>query len=255
MSGFAKPCILVTNDDGFDAPGIAALVQAVAGLGELLVVAPDRERSAASHALTLATPLRADEVAGRGYRVNGTPTDCVHLAVTRLTDGRLPDLVLSGYNRGLNVGDDVTYSGTVGGALEGTLLHIPSIALSVQVDHAGRVDFDIASAFTRLIVTEVLERGLAPGVFLNVNFPAESPRGVRITRQGRRTYRSVTTEHNDPHGRPYYWIAAADIEPHGETDGDHSAIRQGYISVSPLTTNMTAELSLPELSSWGLERA
>jgi 5'-nucleotidase len=248
-----KPCILVTNDDGFDAPGIAALVEAVHDMGVLLVIAPDRERSAASHALTLASPLRLDQQAEGRFRVNGTPTDCVHLAVTRLTGGRLPDLVLSGYNRGLNVGDDVTYSGTVGAAIEGTLLHIPSIAFSVKVDPDGQINFDAAREFSRKIVGEVLERGLTPGLFLNVNFPAQRPRGARITRQGGRRYRSVTTEHTDPRGKPYFWIDTADTTPHKESDSDHSAIEQGFISISPLKTNMTAETSLPELSSWGLE--
>lgn len=243
--------ILLTNDDGYDAPGLAALEAAVSSLDEVVVVAPDRERSGASHALTLARPLRVYRAAERRYRVDGTPTDCVHLAVDRLTGGRLPRLVASGMNRGLNVGDDVTYSGTVAGALEGTLLHVPSIAFSVGTDDDGRTDFDCAVPLARRLCALVLERGLAPGVLLNVNFPAAAPyRGIRITRQGTRTYRATAVERLDPAGRPYFWIDTVSATPTGEPDGDHTAIREGYVSISPLSANLTHEPSLALLGAW-----
>ncbi len=246
----SKPCILVTNDDGYDAPGIASLIEAVEPLGDLVVVAPDRERSGAGHALTLDRPLRVSEVAEGRYRIDGTPTDCVHLAVHRLTGGRLPDLVVSGINRGLNVGDDVTYSGTVAGALEGTLLHIPSIAFSTQTDRSGTANYGATAEIAGRMAAEVLARGLTPGVLLNVNVPAKRAHGVRLTRQGTRTYRATAEERLDPSGRPYYWIAGADMTPVGETDGDHAAIQNGFVSVTPLHANMTHEPSLGEMKSW-----
>jgi 5'-nucleotidase len=178
----------------------------------------------------------------------------VHLAVERLTGGRLPDLVVSGINRGLNVGDDVTYSGTEAGALEGTLLHIPSIAFSVATGPDHTADFSEAARFARKLSAEVLRRRLAPGVLLNVNVPEGRPRGVRVTRQGTRTYRATAEERLDPSGRPYYWIAGADATPVGEADGDHRADHEGYISVTPLKANLTHEGFMHELAGWGLER-
>jgi 5'-nucleotidase len=197
-------------------------------------------------------PLRVVEVEPQRCRIDGTPTDCVHLGVHRLTGGELPALVASGINRGLNVGDDVTYSGTVAGALEGALLHIPSVAFSVATDAAGRADFVTAAAFARKLAAEILARGLPPGVLLNVNLPVGQPRGVRVTRQGTRRYRATAEERLDPAGRPYYWIAGADTIPAGEHDGDHVAIREGYVSVTPLHANLTHEPSLEPLARWGL---
>jgi 5'-nucleotidase len=248
-----KPCILVTNDDGYDAPGIAALVRALEPLGELIVAAPDREQSASAHSLTLDRPLRVFEVAPRRYRITGTPTDCVHLAVHTLTGGRLPDLVVSGINRGLNIGDDLTYSGTVAGALEGALLHIPAVAISAASGERGTVEYAEAAAFAPSVCSKVLEHGLTSGVLLNVNVPAGAPRGVRVTRQGTRTYRATAEERLDPAGQPYYWIAGVDMTPSGEADGDHVAIRDGYISVTPLHANLTHEASLARIGEWVAE--
>ena len=249
----SKPSVLVTNDDGYDAAGLAALIAALEPLGSLVVVAPDREQSGTGHALTLDRPLRVIEVGPGRYRVDGTPTDCVHLAVHRLTDGRLPDLVVSGINRGLNIGDDVTYSGTVAGALEGTLLHIPSVAVSVATDGRGAADYTHAAQFAAKLADEVLRRGLDPGVLLNVNVPHGNPRGTRVTRQGTRTYRATAEERLDPSGRPYYWIAGVDMTPADEPDGDHVALREGYVSVTPLHANLTHEPSLKQVGSWPLE--
>lgn len=247
------PLLLVTNDDGIDAPGLVALEEAAAAIGEAVVVAPDRERSGAGHALTLLGPLRVVRRGARRFQVDGTPTDCVHLGVFNLTSGREPDAVLSGINRGLNVGDDVTYSGTVAAALEATLLGIPAIAFSVERDAEGGADYAAAAALVAPLVDRVLRRGLPSGVFLNVNLPAEPPKGVRITRQGTRTYRAAVVERLDPSGRPYYWIAGADTTPAGEPDGDHEAIREGYVSITPLQANLTYEPALENLSSWADE--
>jgi len=246
------PRILITNDDGYDAPGLARLAAAMGEVGRVIVVAPDREQSASSHSLTLERPLRVRKVALDRYRVDGTPTDCVHLAVDALTGGRLPDLVVSGINRGLNIGDDVTYSGTVAGAIEGTLLHVPAIAFSAAEGEDEPTRLDAANAFAARLGREVLDRGLPRGVLLNVNFPAGTPRGVRVTRQGTRTYRATSLERLDPAGRPYYWIAGIDMTPTGEADGDHAAIAAGFISVSPLRTNMTDESALDRLGRWEL---
>lgn len=248
-----RPLILLTNDDGFEAPGLAALHAALEGLGDLVIVAPDRERSGAGHALTLLHPLRVRPRGPGRYEVDGTPTDCVHLGVFNLTGGRQPDLVVSGINRGLNVGDDVTYSGTVAGALEGTLLRVPSLAFSAERDDEGRADFHHAARFARSLVRRVLTEGLPPGIFLNVNVPMGVPKGVRITRQGSRSYRAAVVERNDPSGRPYFWIAGADTTPTGEPEGDHAAIANGYVSVTPLHANMTHDPSLDAMRAWNLD--
>jgi 5'-nucleotidase len=247
-----KPLFLITNDDGYDAPGIARLAEAVADLGEVVVVAPDRERSGAGHALTLGRPLRVRTREAGRHVVDGTPTDCVHLGVFNLTDGRRPDLVLSGINRGWNLGDDVTYSGTVAGALEGTLLRVPSLAFSTAIDESGESDYSAAAGFARHLVALVLRDGLPEGVFLNVNVPRGRPKGVRVTRQGTRTYRAAAVERIDPAGRPYYWIAGAETTPAGEQDGDHRAIEEGAISVTPLHADLTHVPSLDRLRRWAL---
>ena len=248
-----QPIILLTNDDGFDAPGLAALARAVDGLGTTVIVAPDRERSGAGHALTLGRPLRVRETGDHAFKVDGTPTDCVHLGVFHLTGGIPPALVISGINRGLNVGDDVTYSGTVAGAMEGTLLRIPAIAVSVQYTDERPPDFHPAARFARQLAERILRDGLPKGVFLNVNVPLGDLRGVRATRQGTRSYRAAVLERLDPSGRPYFWIAGADTTPAGESDGDHLAIAEGFISVTPLHADLTHTPSLLAVSQWKLE--
>lgn len=249
----AGPLVLVTNDDGFDAPGLHALVEALTPLGRIVVVAPDREQSAAAHALTLRLPLRVYQAGEHRWRVEGTPTDCVHLGIFNLTGHRDPDLVLSGINRGLNVGDDVTYSGTVAGALEAALLGVPAIAVSAQIDASGAPDYARAGAIARNLAEQLLARPLPRGVFLNVNVPAGTPQGLRVTRQGTRSYRAAVVERLDPAGRPYFWIAGADTTPVGELDGDHRAIEEGFVSVTPLHANLTHLPTLPVLEGWSLE--
>ena len=244
-----RPLILITNDDGYDAPGLQALIGSVETLGRVVVSAPDREQSGASHALTLDRPLRVRTVAEDRYRIDGTPTDCVHLAVDKLC-GRLPDLVLSGINRGLNVGDDVTYSGTVAGALGGALLRIPAAALSTALPPDGSIDYAQAARIACRIAERILRDGLARGTLLNVNVPHGPAKGIRVTRQGTREYRATAVERTDPSGRPYYWIDDIDMTPTGEPDGDHTAAAEGFISISPLHTNMTHESSLEPLTSW-----
>jgi 5'-nucleotidase len=247
-----RPCLLVTNDDGIEAAGLAALVASVAHLGRVVVVAPDRERSGAGHALTLGRPLRVRSRGDDRYEVDGTPTDCIHLGVFNLTGDRPPRLVLSGINRGANLGDDVTYSGTVAAALEGTLLRIPSIAFSVERDAEGRAEFGAAAALAARVAEKALDEGMPPGVLLNVNVPRGDPKGIRITRQGARTYRAAAVERLDPSGRPYFWIAGADTTPTEEPDADHAAVREGYVSITPLHADMTHDPSRGILAAWGL---
>src|SRR3989475_6354649 len=193
--------VVLTNDDGVHAPGLAALERALAELGDVYVVAPEREQSACGHALTLHRPLRPHRLAERRFAVNGTPSDCVNLAVLGFLPAP-PVLVVAGINHGANVGDDVTYSGTVSAAMEGTLLGVPSIAVSL-VDGG---DFEVAARVARLIAMRVLVGGLPGQTLLNVNVPAQPPRGIRLTRLGHRVYSDKIVEQADPRGRSHYWI-------------------------------------------------
>lgn len=229
--------ILVTNDDGVRSEGIEALADALATLGEVTVVAPQTESSAIGHALTLGRPLRLEQLAPRVYFVDGTPTDCVNVAVAHLFHEK-PDLVVSGINKGWNIGDDVTYSGTVAGALEGILLGIPSIAVSLQ--RTATFDFSHAAAAAATLAGEVLVRGLPPRTLLNVNLPAGVPRGWKLTVQAERNHVTEVLRGDDPRGRPYYWIdeGLSEWVPHGRSD--YEAVRAGLISVTPLQPNLTA---------------
>lgn len=231
------PSILVTNDDGVQSEGIHALAEALRALGPVTIVAPVTEASAIGHALTLRRPLRVEPVRENVYAVDGTPTDCVNLAITSVLR-ELPSLVVSGINKGLNVGDDVTYSGTVAGALEAALLGIPAIAVSLQ----GGPDFDFGpSAAVALSVAEALSRQPLPGrTFLNVNVPRGTVRGLRVTVQARRNHITAVTARVDPRGREYYWIDEAqdDWQPHDRSD--YQAVKDGYVSITPLHPDLTA---------------
>jgi 5'-nucleotidase len=233
--------ILVTNDDGVHSDGIHALAAAVSRLGDVVIVAPHVEASAIGHALTLRRPLRMEQLRERVYEVDGTPTDCVNVALTQLYTTP-PDLILSGINKGYNLGDDVTYSGTVSGALEGSLLGIPSIAVSLE--RTVVFDFHPAAAAAAVIAESVLERGLPGRTFININVPSGTPRGIRVTVQAKRNHITVVAERADPRGRPYYWIEEGenDWEPHDRSD--YQAVRDGYVSVTPLQPDLTAHDAL-----------
>jgi 5'-nucleotidase len=230
--------ILVTNDDGVFSAGLEALATALGAVAEVVVVAPDREQSATGHALTLSRPLRMQRLRENWYSVDGTPTDCVNLGVLSVLKDRPPDLVCSGINTGLNLGDDVTYSGTVSATFEGTLLGIPSLAFSQEI--AEGFTFDGAARFARLLVETLLAGGEAiPGdLLLNVNVPAEAIRGVSLTRLGRRVYKQSVIEKLDPRGRKYYWIAGV---PRWQSDSgtDHAAVSAGLVSITPLHLDLT----------------
>ena len=250
-----SPLILVSNDDGIHSAGLAALSEILTPLGEVVVVAPDREQSACSHALTLHRPLRIDEMSPGRYSVDGTPTDCVNLAINAIL-ARRPALLVSGINRGANLGDDVTYSGTVSAAMEGTLLGVPSLAVSLI--GRGPYDFGVAAAFAARLAAWVLEHGLPEDTLLNVNIPQDvdgaAPRGVALTRMGRRRYGDAIVEKLDPRGRKYYWIGGEDVPFVAEEGTDFHAVHQGLISVTPihldLTNYRTLEVLGPVRDTW-----
>ena len=234
--------ILITNDDGYFSPGVQALAAAFKPLGEITLVAPLIEASAVGHALTLRRPLRLERVSDGVYSVDGTPTDCVNIAVHEVLDAP-PDLVVSGINKGLNVGDDVTYSGTVAGALEGALLGYQAIAVSLQFTR-GEWDFGPAAAISASLGAALLERPLPTRTFLNINVPIGRPNGVRVTVQAKRNHITKVDRRIDPRRRPYFWIEEAqdDWEPHDRSD--RQAITDGYISVTPLQPDLTNHKAL-----------
>ncbi|MDM7916126.1 MAG: 5'/3'-nucleotidase SurE [Candidatus Eisenbacteria bacterium] len=249
--------ILLTNDDGVLARGLLAVRDALATLGTVWVVAPEQEQSGTSHSLTLHRPLRVRRIEERVFSVDGTPTDCVLLAcrgLPDLTSARI-DLVVSGINHGPNLGDDISYSGTVAAAMEGVLLGRPSLAISAST---RRLDEDFAAAATiaRRLVATVAERSLPPGVLLNVNVPGrplEEIRGFKVTRLGKKSYTGQVVQNVDPRGRPYYWIGeeAAVFEP--QPDADFTAVDEGYVSITPVHLDLTDHAAIAELSRWSFD--
>jgi 5'-nucleotidase len=232
------PLILVTNDDGYRSDGIRALASALAAVGDVTIVAPLDEASAIGHALTLRRPLRLEHVEPRIYGVDGTPTDCVNIAITQVFK-RLPDLVVSGINKGWNLGDDVTYSGTVAGAMEAALLGTQGIAVSLRQTR-GDYDFTHAARAAASLSEALLARPLPARTFLNVNAPKGQPKGLRVTVQARRNHVTSVAERHDPKGRPYFWIEEGqnDWQPHDRSD--YQVVRDGYVSVTPLHCDLTA---------------
>ena len=245
--------ILVTNDDGITSGALYLLKQELQDLGRVFIVAPDRDQSATSHSLTLYRPMRIDRPEPDVFAVDGTPTDCVLIAAHGLLDEKI-DLVVSGVNRGPNMGDDVFYSGTVAAAIEGAMQGVPGVAVSLAA--SGRADFLYACQFTRRLVGLVMERGLPPKCVLNVNVPQlrdDEIKGVRVTRLGKRTYQDSLIERTDPRGRAYYWIGgdAPIWEP--EEGTDFTAVDQGYVSVTPLHLDLTDTSLLHTLEDWKLK--
>lgn len=246
--------ILVTNDDGYLATGIQMLSRAAAAIGDVTVVAPDREQSASSHSLTLHHPLRVRETENGAVAVSGTPTDCVVLAVGELMESP-PDFVLSGVNHGSNMGDDVLYSGTVAGAMEATLLGIPSIAISYTGDDYE--DLDVWEDTVRAILRQLVVRNDFPSeTLLNVNLPPVPPAeiaGVRTTVLGRRAYRDSLTRATDPSGREYFWIGGGERRWWGSDNSDFRAIGDGVVSVTPLHLDLTNHRLIEEIQGWELD--
>ena len=270
--------ILLTNDDGIEAPGLRALLRALKPLAQVTLFAPDHNWSAAGHTKTMHKPLRvseysfagrpfdsaqhelsnvapsasdeAPELRGVAYTTTGAPSDCVALALLGILHDK-PDLVVSGINQGPNLGYDLTYSGTVAAAMEAVISGLPAVAISL--DSYERPDFDYAGRVAALIVQWVVERGLPAGTFLNVNVPCLPPEeitGVTITRLGRRVYRDVLIRRQDPRGRPYYWIGGEPPGGHLDEGTDIWAVANGFVSITPIHLDMTAHDLIPKLKDW-----
>ncbi|MFV0435870.1 MAG: 5'/3'-nucleotidase SurE [Desulfopila sp.] len=243
--------ILVTNDDGIHSEGLRVLRHALTTLGRAVVVAPDRDNSAVSHSLTMTRPLQVREIAPDTFTVDGTPTDCVILALGKILDAR-PDLLISGINAGPNLGDDIAYSGTVSAAMEGTMYSIPSLAVSL----AGSAPYDFAQAalLARTVAAKILTTTLPPSTLLNMNVPeGDSHRGIRITRQGRRLWENSIQETADPWGRKRYWIGGGTPVKETGDDTDVKAIQDGLVSITPIQLDLTNHSGLRHLrQTWDL---
>ena len=241
--------ILITNDDGIHSDGLIKLEEALKQLGDVFVVAPAAEMSGASHSLTLARPLRIRQLDDRHWAIDGTPTDCVTLALNKiLSEDQRPHICVSGINHGGNLGDDATYSGTVAGALEATILGVPGLALSLVA--RDNFDFQEAAAFAVVATRKVLEEGLPEGTLLNINLPPGEIKGVKVTRQGIKNARPVITEHIDPRGKPYFWIGEEYFNTSSVEGTDYHAVSSGYVSVTPLRSDMTDHMTLTALETW-----
>lgn len=247
--------ILVTNDDGIDADALMPLAAALGRVGDVDIIVPERNWSGASHSITLFRPIRVRATKLRdghpAYMTDGSPTDCVRLAALGFLRHR-PDLVVSGINRGANMGDDITYSGTVAAAMEGLLSNIPSIAISIGA-FGGDTDYSTAASFAALLAGNILEHGFAADSLLNVNVPAlprEQIAGVEVTRLGKRTYRDQLIERLDPYGNPYYWVGGPAVNEDAQPGTDVAAMRAGKISVTPIMLDMTNHTLLDELATW-----
>lgn len=251
-----KPKILVTNDDGIYAPGIHALYTAMTRVGEPYVVAPDSEKSAVGHAITLSDPLRVSEFEKNGkffgWAVNGTPADCVKLGVKAILNFR-PDLIVSGINQGSNTATNVIYSGTVSAATEGAIMGIPSIAFSLTT--FKRVDLSFATELAEKLARVVLEKGLPPGRLLNVNIPPvpkSQIKGIKITRQGKGRFEESFEKRVDPMNRTYYWLSGTKLFLDTDEDIDEVAVHNRYVSITPLQYDLTASELIPVLEEWNL---
>ena len=242
------PHIVVTNDDGISAPGLRALVAGLDGLGTISVVAPSQERSAAAQSLTLRQPIYCDQIAEREWAIEGTPADSMIIALHKLFPER-PDLVISGINRGGNLGENIYYSGTVGAAMEAAIHHVPAVAISLA--YRGRqFDFEPAAQFARRLAPLVLKEGMPSGVILNVNVPKNWTGEVRFTRQSSKITRNLLKAGEDPRGRKYYWLHEHEVKDEVGPETDYAAIFDGAISITPLELDHTHAPSLNHLSHW-----
>ncbi|MFI5322251.1 MAG: 5'/3'-nucleotidase SurE [Thermodesulfobacteriota bacterium] len=235
-----SPRILISNDDGINSEGLHKLHETLKAFGEVFVVAPDRDQSAVSHSLSLYRPLRIEKISDYIYTVDGTPTDCINIAVNGILKDRKPDLVVSGINKGENLGDDITYSGTVSAAMEGALLGIPSVAISLATK--VNFNFETASCYSYLIAGHVLEKKLPQDTILNVNIPnlsVQEIKGIMVTRQGKRVYGEPVVEKVDPRGKKYYWIGGYELGSLDIENSDITAVRDGYVSITPISLDLT----------------
>ncbi|HIJ63742.1 MAG TPA: 5'/3'-nucleotidase SurE [Rhodospirillaceae bacterium] len=253
LADLSQARILVSNDDGIDSPGIRILERVARGLSkDVWVVAPELEQSAVAHSLTVRRPLRLRRVSRRRYAVDGTPTDSVLLGIRHVLKGRRPDLVLSGINRGGNLGDDVTYSGTVAAAMEGTLLGIPSIAFSQQFDASHPVKWSTAEKWAADIIRRITRLGWPRNVLINVNFPDvphDRVLGVEVVRQGKRKLGDELCERLDPRGQTYFWVGGQRTEDRGIPGTDLEAVCRGFVSVTPLCVDFTSVKTMDSLAT------
>lgn len=244
--------ILITNDDGWTNGGVEILQEAIGDLGDVFIVLPESNQSAVSHAMTLISPLRIQEIDRRRYVVNGTPADCVRLGALEIMKGKV-GLVISGINSGPNLGDDVSYSGTIAGAREGSIMGIPSFAISLVTDKG--LHYSTAAYWARILAEKILNKGLPKRIFLSVNvpdLPSNRIKGTVIARQGVRIYDSKIFKKKDPKGIDYYWICGRSTSGIFEKGTDLLAIREGRVSITPLTLDSTSYESLKELKRWRL---
>lgn len=244
-----RPRILITNDDGIHSEGIKALEAAMLEIGDVYVVAPESEMSGASHSLTLARPLRIRHIDDSHWTVDGTPTDCVTLALNQiLRSDQRPNICVSGINHGANLGDDATYSGTVAGAMEATILGVPGVAFSLVAtrNHNFAESAKVAQEVTRKAIVE----GIPEWTLLNVNIPKGTPNGYRIARQGFKEAKPVISEHIDPRGKLYYWIGEVREGFRAAGGTDFEAIDEGYVSITPMRTDLTDHKALEQLKAW-----
>ena len=241
--------ILISNDDGYEAPGITALAAGLASLARITVVAPERDRSGASNSLTLELPIRAHETENGFIRVDGTPTDCVHLAITGLLESE-PDMVVSGINAGANMGDDVLYSGTVAAAMEGRFLGLPAIAISLA---GGDAHFDTAARVAQVLITQLQSDPLPQDTILNINVPDlhwDALKGFQATRLGHRHKAEPVICDRDPRGREIYWVGPPGAEQDAGEGTDFHAVRHGYVSVTPIQVDLTRHERVEQLQRW-----
>ncbi len=231
--------ILLTNDDGFFSQGIKSLFNALNPHFDVYIVAPDRERSATSMSLTLHNPLRVHNVSEKIFSVSGTPVDCVYMAVQRILP-RKPSLLISGINHGPNLGQqDISYSGTMGGALQGTYLGIPSFAVSIMPDSFKTFNFEDAAEFSRMFSVRTLEKGLPEGITININIPASPIKGIKAAKLGQKRYNPEITKNIDPRGRLYYWIGTGRPKALGDEESDVILIKKKFITITPVNKNVT----------------
>ena len=253
VPGFAPQRILVTNDDGINAPGLKVLEEIARSLAnEIWVVAPETEQSGAGHSLTLTEPLRLRKLGRQRFALSGTPTDCVLFAVCELMRHAPPDLVLSGVNQGANIGDDMTYSGTVAAAMEATILEIPAIALSQQTNDDKQAQWPTAAHHAPDIIRRLVTQGWSPGILINVNFPDRRPEdvaGVSVVAQGRRKAGYKIHKMTDPRQRIYYWIGTAVKRAVRFGNSDYQALERGEIAITPLHMNLTHRGALRALKN------
>ncbi|MCI4444666.1 MAG: 5'/3'-nucleotidase SurE [Candidatus Aminicenantes bacterium] len=250
-----KPVFLLTNDDGYNSPGLTSLSEELKKIGQVYVVAPDRERSSISLALTLRHPLRAEKIQEKVFAVDGTPADCLYIAMKYVLP-RKPDFLISGMNLGANLGcQDVSYSGTVAGALQGTFMGIPSIAVSLTSQNEKKYDFKKAAKFVRNLLEILMEKKLPPKIYLNINIPPFPVKGLKITRLGEKKYNPELIRKKDPRGKTYFWIGIGHPRAVGPRNSDVQVVDRGWISITPLQIDRTAHRwikgsSLSQLSSY-----